>query len=63
MKFYTVYFEVFGKKLKQKVRAIDKQDAMDKVRDVKFKFYKVESEDEEEANQKVDDLLKHFGIK
>jgi hypothetical protein len=43
MKTYTVYFELYGKKMKTSIEALDKSDAMDRIRK-KIIFNKIEPE-------------------
>ena len=66
MKKYTVYFELFGKKMKTTVRASSKIEAQEQILS-KVKFYKVEPErfTEKESKMFVDgmqDLMEMFGI-
>jgi len=53
---FTVYFEIFGKKLKHTIEAASKEDAKYKIMG-KIKWHKIEKESNE-----VDDLLNIFGM-
>lgn len=69
MKRYTVYFEVFGKKLKMKVKAYNLDDAKEPVRKVanRINFLKLEEDNEQNPKQDEDDSFGFskdmFGIK
>lgn len=56
MKEYTIYFEVFGKKMKINVNALSEEMAKDIVKD-KIVFYKVE---EVVKDTSMDDAIKWF---
>lgn len=53
MKNYTVYFEIYGKKMKTKVLAETKKDAKNQIRG-KIKFHKVLKDEKDEFNQVTD---------
>lgn len=56
MKTYTIYFEIYGKKMKTTVEALNENDAKAKVKN-KINFIKVEQENN------IDFLKNIFGIK
>jgi hypothetical protein len=63
MKTYTVYFELYGKKMKTSIEAVDKSDAMDRIRK-KIIFNKVEMDIEDyDYEQAIDFLDKISGGK
>jgi hypothetical protein len=53
---YTIYFELFGKKMKTTIRAKSRSDAMEAIKD-KIVFHKIV-----ETDSKADELRKIFGI-
>ena len=59
MKRYTVYFELFGKKMKYVAFAKSREDAMDEVRS-KISFNKIEVIDENKDVKEVLDSLGDF---
>lgn len=50
---YSVYFEIYGKKMKAKVLAESVKEAQEKVKD-KIIFYKIVIEKKDEFNQAMD---------
>ncbi len=58
MKPYTVYFEIYGKKMKTTVHAKSEAEAVSRVRE-KLVIHKVKSEDD----GAVDYLMNMFGMK
>ena len=56
MKQYTIYFEIFGKKMKTTIYADSEIEAQNKLKD-KIIFYKIEE------NNPIDFLQNIFGIK
>jgi len=50
---YSVYFEIYGKKMKAKILAESMTDAQQKVKD-KIIFHKTVVEDKDEFNQAMD---------
>lgn len=59
MNTYLVYFELFGKRMKVRIKATSKQDAQDQVAR-RIKFHKVELE---ETDRTVEDLMNLFKMK
>jgi hypothetical protein len=59
MNTYTVYFEIFGKKMKVEVKAVSQDAARNVVRQ-KLIFHKVVLE---ETDRTVEELMNLFGIK
>lgn len=61
---YTVYFEIFGKKMKAKVLASSVEDAKQKIAD-NIIFHKTEKESGwyNDIVDKTDDLMRSLGIK
>lgn len=57
MKQHTVYFELYGKKMKATVKAFSKEHAMEIIRD-KIVFHKVE-----DLNDEMNKFLGGFGKK
>jgi hypothetical protein len=55
MKNYTVYFEIYGKKMKAKILAESMTDAQAKIKD-KIIFHKVVEDSKDEFNQAIDML-------
>lgn len=55
MKNYTVYFEIYGKKMKAKVLAESMTDAQTQIKE-KIKFHKVVKDEKDEFNQATDIL-------
>jgi hypothetical protein len=53
MKNYTVYFDLYGKKMKAKVLAESNNDAQQKIKE-KITFHKVVEDPEDEFNQATD---------
>ncbi|WP_373399678.1 hypothetical protein V8V91_08475 [Algoriphagus halophilus] len=56
MKQYTVYFEIFNKKLKANVMAKSEEDAKQKIRE-KISFHKVE-ENQDEDWKNIEEMMK-----
>jgi hypothetical protein len=55
MKNYTVYFEIFGKKMKTKILAESKENAEQQIKD-KIIFHKVVVDEQDEFNKAVNIL-------
>jgi ATP-dependent Zn protease len=55
MKNYTVYFEIYGKKIKSKVLAESMIDAQSRIKE-KIKFHKVVEDEKDDFNQLTDIL-------
>ena len=65
MRNYTVYFELFGKKMKTTLIAKNEEEAKEIIKN-KIKFYKVEKKSDDNFNDFVDimeDFLRGFGKK
>jgi len=56
MKTYTVYFELFGKKMKYEVNADSERDAMEKIKS-KIIFYKVKEVSRFTGDKEIDDIM------
>lgn len=62
---FTVYFEIFGKRMKTKVIAKSAEEAKQKVSS-RLIFHKIEITPNDDFNKAIDmmnDLLNHFGDK
>jgi hypothetical protein len=59
MKKYIVYFEIFGKKMKTEVFAMNEEQAMIAVKN-KIIFHKVNSEAEESFDQAVKSIMDYL---
>lgn len=63
MKNYTVYFEIYGKKMKTKVLAETKKDAENQIKS-KIKFHKVvkdKNDDFNKATDMMDSIISKLG--
>ena len=58
---YTVYFEIFGKKMKYSVHAKSEEDAKYQIMG-KIIWHKVTTENEYNSKE-IDDMLSMFGMK
>lgn len=61
MREYTVYFELYGKKMKTEIFAKDKNDAMMKIRQ-KITFHKI-SETKSNKDDVFDNIMNLFNMK